>query len=399
MVKFQNLRKNMLLGFILAIVSVMLISCVYLILTILLYIKEVHFTTPPPQSIYLSHPFLTAVFKPNLVYKANNYPIINKDGELSDEAPHSLITNSLGFRDDEFSKLKSNTTLRICAFGGSVLVSGSSNNATMPSMLEDILKENKVDAEVLNFGSPGWWSRQELFVYLTSASDYSCDMLWIHDGRNDAYTAAMPNYKAHFDSWDEHHMGILENYQSNEDKVNKYFHVAKRLYNRIFSDKNTTDITNMTAEMICTIKYQKSKGTSCSDQYKFKDKQISVYENNLDAIISLASIDGIKIVLSTQPSLLWGKPNKINAEKKILSTLSPEYIHSMNMYRPLLVEVGKNLSNKHGICYIDFTSVFKEETGYIYLDDVHHNDRGNRIIANKVANTISNIKNNDRCFR
>ena len=94
---------------------------------------------------------------------------------------------------------------------------------------------------------------------------------------------------------------------------------SRDIENRIFSDKNTTDITNMTAEMICTIKYQKSKGTSCSDQYKFKDKQISVYENNLDAIISLASIDGIKIVLSTQPSLLWGKPNKINAEKKILS--------------------------------------------------------------------------------
>jgi len=92
--------------------------------------------------------------------------------------------NSKGFRNKEFETKKSSEH-RIISFGGSSTMGlESPDDSTYPAILEQILVNKNIDAEVLNFG---FGSKSLNFIkelFLNEALEYKPDFISIYSARN-----------------------------------------------------------------------------------------------------------------------------------------------------------------------------------------------------------------------
>jgi lysophospholipase L1-like esterase len=95
--------------------------------------------------------------------------------------PETTITiNSDGFRDKDYSVIKPNNTFRIIILGDSFTFgTGVENWETYPEILENKLNylNNGVKYEILNFGSPGYATLQEVELFKTKGLKYNPDMI------------------------------------------------------------------------------------------------------------------------------------------------------------------------------------------------------------------------------
>ena len=101
-----------------------------------------------------------------------------------------LNFNSKGFRGDEFSEEKSLNVYRIFMVGGSTMLSAeTSNNATIPAILQKMfdLQNLDLEIEVINAGISGGNSSTELEL-IKSIVNYDPDLVIMYDGWNDLST-------------------------------------------------------------------------------------------------------------------------------------------------------------------------------------------------------------------
>ena len=105
--------------------------------------------------------------------------------------------NSLGFRGDEFSKIKSDETYRIFMLGGSPMFGygATSDETTIPGFTQKIFDEKDFgfDIEVINSGSQAADSNKELKLVEERLIPFSPDLIVIYDGWNDLRFDVSPN--------------------------------------------------------------------------------------------------------------------------------------------------------------------------------------------------------------
>jgi lysophospholipase L1-like esterase len=101
----------------------------------------------------------------------------------------SITINSLGFRGDEFSVDKSDSTYRIFMLGGSTMFGygATSDKTTIPGYLKEFFYRDyeEYDIEIINSGIQGADSFDELNLIKTKLLNYSPNMIIIYDGWND----------------------------------------------------------------------------------------------------------------------------------------------------------------------------------------------------------------------
>ncbi len=118
------------------------------------------------------------------------YEIKTSDMELIPNQENQSITiNSLGFRGEEFSIDKSDSTYRIFMLGGSTMFGhgATSNETTIPGYLQEFFYKDydEYDIEIINAGIQGADSFDELNLIKTKLLNYSPNMMIIYDGWND----------------------------------------------------------------------------------------------------------------------------------------------------------------------------------------------------------------------
>ena len=105
--------------------------------------------------------------------------------------------NSLGFRGDEFSKIKPDETYRIFMLGGSPMFGygATSDETTIPGFTQKIFDEKDFgfDIEVINSGSQAADSNKELKLVKERLIPFSPDLIIIYDGWNDLRFNVSPN--------------------------------------------------------------------------------------------------------------------------------------------------------------------------------------------------------------
>jgi len=105
--------------------------------------------------------------------------------------------NSLGFRGDEFSKIKPDETYRIFMLGGSPMFGygATSDETTIPGFTQKIFDEKDFgfDIEVINSGSQAADSNKELKLVEERLIPFSPDLIIIYDGWNDLRFNVSPN--------------------------------------------------------------------------------------------------------------------------------------------------------------------------------------------------------------
>lgn len=116
---------------------------------------------------------------------------------LSGESKEDTINiNSLGFRGDEFFKIKPAGTYRIFMLGGSTMFGygATSDNTTIPGYFEDFIKQENYpfEIEVINSGIQGADSYKELLLMKNRLVEFSPDLVIIYDGWNDLRAGTHP---------------------------------------------------------------------------------------------------------------------------------------------------------------------------------------------------------------
>ena len=123
---------------------------------------------------------------------------------VPNQKSQSVTINSLGFRGDDFSIEKDDSTYRIFMLGGSTMFGhgATSDNTTIPGYLQEFFQNEyeEYDIEVINSGIQGADSFDELNLIKTRLLDYSPNLLIIYDGWNDLRENNSPD--TIYDNWD-----------------------------------------------------------------------------------------------------------------------------------------------------------------------------------------------------
>ena len=101
---------------------------------------------------------------------------------------NTVFINSEGFRGPEITKHKPENTYRIFVIGGSTTYGAAVlNYETAPFYLQEKFDETELDfkVEVINAGTPGMWSENEIKFVKERLLEYFPDLLIIYDGVND----------------------------------------------------------------------------------------------------------------------------------------------------------------------------------------------------------------------
>ena len=93
---------------------------------------------------------------------------------------YKFRNNSWGFREKEFAYKKNKKVFRILAFGDSFTFGvGVDNNHRYTNVLEEALKLNNINSEVINFGMGGYSTDQEHDLIKLVLKEVECDLIMI----------------------------------------------------------------------------------------------------------------------------------------------------------------------------------------------------------------------------
>lgn len=147
----------------------------------------------------IDHPFYGNAFRAGtdakkldfLIFDKTAFPIghVPETNLSSNQNSRNIFTiNSHGYRGVEFSLEKKINKLRIFCTGGSTTAGYCVNDQeAWPAQLEIYLKEQGYDVEIINAGTDGWYSYQELLRFEKEIINYQADILLIHQGWNEEF--------------------------------------------------------------------------------------------------------------------------------------------------------------------------------------------------------------------
>lgn len=353
------------------------VSGLYVLFLAAWYVKlaaQEKFAPRTIQSGFILHPFLTSDQIPH----QRIHEIVPGKGA------YTWALNGQGCRDDrEYAVEKKPGVVRWLCLGGSALVCGSTNAATIPARLQAAMDDDpewRGRVEVLNFGHVGWESTQELIAFATELRKYNPDFLLVYDGRNDAFQASMPEYRPFWNSW---------NREANLE-LNQRSHLKDLFYPLHRLDRKVATLRDPRPDAIARahiLFQQKSEGEW--DFYRAHPEIGEVYAGNLRAILNLARGNGCRgALLVLQPQLHWcGKPLSFEERTFDETRVQPSWRQAMMDLFPVLRKARLIAPAPGDIPFetMDTNPLFTDAKENLFADDCHLNDEGNRIVAAALA--------------
>jgi|GEM_PF-2753203 len=283
---------------------------------------------------------------------------------------NTVNINSLGLRGSEV-KAKKESCYRIVVIGGSAVFGGSvpGDDMTFCGLLEKHLRgKYKKDIEVINAGIPAFVSMQELILFENKIIEMKPEMVIIFDGFNDCLTILKRENRPNYPWW---------------------FSKIERLYyesiSKLFMEKRLKKY-RPTKHFLKWV--NKRRELARKKTYNVNAEQIAFYRRNLNLMCHLAGSYGIKSVLAFQPVIVY-KKHKSPAEEKIIDRLDGEYLESLVRMCDLAKNAMREVALENKVLFIDATECFDEFEEYIFVDEVHFNQRGHEIVADLLADRIS----------
>ena len=275
---------------------------------------------------------------------------------VPDQHLNTININSHGFRSDEFTREKLDNDYRIFVVGGSSTFGygASSNEKTIPGQLDKIFKNKNV--EIINAGIGGATSFEEKYLIENDILQLDPDMIIIFDGGNDV----------------RYEQVGLKNYSDVQIK-NPYKFKNYKFYRTPFVIWETF------------LRFNHDGVKSVEINESMNNKISTNWGNNMRDICKIGIENNIRIAIFIQPLLGSEKPlsedesKMFNDDKKELS----RNIKRLNN----LIELSHNLKSDCPEVY-DLTNIFKNTSESIFFDDIHLNEKGNYMIAEKIYEKI-----------
>ncbi|HEC24178.1 MAG TPA: SGNH/GDSL hydrolase family protein [Chloroflexi bacterium] len=292
-----------------------------------------------------------------------------------------ITINSLGFRGEEIAPQKPAGTVRLIMVGGSAVAgAGVHDDESIPAYLEALLQEEMgCPAEVINAGTPGYTSTQELVLFQFRLLPLDPDIVIVFDGRNDVYFATSPRWDPLYSPPLQHANAILHG----ENRAP----LPERVWNWLTAHSVLASTLNQIVIRLRGIEAGMTPAQRA--QLTMHREVLDVYARNLRLIGVLGQAHDVPVVFVVQPVLGAGDKPLSDEEEQILDIRRGHgYMDLMLETYPDLAQTALAVGDEMGIPAFDYSRVFDNVRETVYSDDVHLTARGNEIVAQRLMEDL-----------
>jgi len=301
--------------------------------------------------------------------------------------------------------------IRVFLLGGSSMAGNalrSDNTQTIASYLERQLNQQASGGaafQVLNYGMSGSWTFAELRRFFAEIIHLEPDIVVNLDGWNDAvymsFEANRNNVKQPILNWDQLSYLYFEHFngfgrgQTRAPPIFTYTYLLLDHF-RVFEKS-----TDQTRAQLFDNHHMTAQSKFLAEKH---DGLHFTLTRNLDAISAHSAANGIRHIAYLQP-YADRKRKHITVEQAVLDKhhgiaaaqngdlwLRDRYRSIMDATYGKYEEAFKTYAAKYAnqalVSVINLTDLFSETDEVIYLDSIHYNERGNALIANRIADDI-----------
>jgi hypothetical protein len=200
-------------------------------------------------------------------------------------------------------KQTSNQTIRIFMFGGSTMWgTGARDYMTIPSVLTQMLMDNNIHTQIVNYGESGYVSTQEVIALMLQLQEGNIpDIVIFYDGINDVFSSYLENTAG---------LSINEKNRNVEFNLTNPYSYNGRWIERFLMNFCFATFIKISTIMdpMCMISPPKpGRSMLSSRSYSLNDSLprdvASRYVNNLRMVNALAKSYRFKTIFYLQPSL------------------------------------------------------------------------------------------------
>jgi len=305
-----------------------------------------------------------------------------------------LKINSLGFRGEEISPVKPDSTYRIALLGGSVGFNGYSDSTTIIGFVEQLLeesinKEKYTNMETINAAVPGYISTQEMLVLILKLVDLKPDLVIIFDGVNDwspFLTETRIGYPVLFSNLEKAIAPSSFAKVFNETiQLSSLFSHFKRWTLSIVNLSKKGAKKVLSAKTVEEFKIQSGLKMSFSEEKK--QKAIELYVNNHIKMEKICRGYNINCIHINQPNAV----RKKHLTKAELDSFNNTFGVNILLMESDAIAKMNILKEKDSFLFYDFGDIFDDEQGTIFKDICHFKDTdyANHLIAEKIVKIIN----------
>ena len=309
-----------------------------------------------------------------------------------------LVTDSNSFiknRADapDVARSKPPNTVRIFILGGSSVAGAglASNSETIAARLENYLNErskNGVHYEIVNGGTSSYTSAQELVettIYLLS---FAPDIVISLDSWNDFLLTSNEGRRREHPNWIPYHYDLASAFTQAQSLGGVFTMLGARLRETFY-----------VAALLDLMSGRRARPGPAADASLHWHQEFAVSESGFDDYAAnLRSLAGalhqnhVKAMLVLQPHLMTRKaatPDELKSLDQIAAKGS--YIVASREWSRMGQQLfGKLTQEKRSddAVFLDFTQTFDRESGPMYLDFIHYNAVGSKLIAHRLGDEL-----------
>lgn len=267
---------------------------------------------------------------------------------------------------------KSNLAIKLFFFGGSSMWgSGVRDTHTLPSLTGNELVKKGFNPDITNFGESGFVSTQEVIKLMAELKQGNIpDVVVFYDGAND----------------------IFSSYQSGEAGIPQNEYNREKEFNTLKEKKKSLSVFFLSLRSLATIQFITSRlgslQSSMPDQAGIdldllSDETVRQYNENIRLVNALAKEYGFQAFFYWQPTLF---------DKSFLTDYEQAELEKAVNLRPFLTAVNDLLFMDdllyENIRFNNLGTIFQDFREPLYIDWCHVGERGNELIAKRLAEDI-----------
>ncbi|OGP06181.1 MAG: hypothetical protein A2Z91_06350 [Deltaproteobacteria bacterium GWA2_38_16] len=299
---------------------------------------------------------------------------------------------------------KAEDEYRIFVLGGSTVmgVGASDMRSTIPAYLEtELKKKNTKNIRVINAGVGGFKAVQEYMYFIRKLIDYEPDLIITFDGSNDV-GRAIDALRGNLKPSDDYYLAIQGYNMTQLLGSFKYF--LERAKSSIQYNISTGKISFFCFGLSQFMSLVRSKNTRKSvptskEKINLKLDVIKFYTHYLEEIVLYGLSHRVKIFCILQPRINNGFKKNHPKEAVFYSIKDKQDKYDMHyvfsVFSSLFNDMEKKYSNNDTVLIKDYSAIFKNVSDEIYVDEIHYNDFGNLIIAQKIASDVQSYLKNE----
>jgi hypothetical protein len=292
--------------------------------------------------------------------------------------------DSYEYRGERIPAKKQNSLeFRIFILGGSAAygLGVEDLNSTYFKVFENFLNKNnpykrEVTYKVISAAMVGINSAQELVLLNSGILQFEPDLFIIYDGYNDIYTlsgaASVPGYSPGFTR-----SAIIL-------KSSPFTIALRRLYVQ-------SSLLKSLGKLFKTTIIEKQLNKIQKDPIMHQNIARH-YERNLDNMCVLLKSYEVKTILALQPSVI-DKRKKTEFEATYSNHLpyGAELAETLQVIYPFLKEALVKVGKRNNVLTFDFRGIYDDVSEEVYLDMVHQNEYGQKILGKAFFDRFSSF--------